>query len=167
MRLYWPSLGGPCRSSFIILVTSLSRMTLSKAQPLCALVISCLMAVRKPYKHKQVKYPHFYSINEKLIHHFSNLNFCFVGLLKKTFYWFWKRHVQKMYIYGPSSIMKSGEKWREYQTPILKNHKQEFKPTFSRTWLVCGRYSLNINNQETNITPSKLFMSDLQFQGVL
>ena len=47
-KRYLPSEGGECTSSFIILVTSLSRITASRAQPLCARVISCLMAVRKP-----------------------------------------------------------------------------------------------------------------------
>ena len=45
---YTPSAGGWWTSSFIILVTSLCRMTESSAQPLCARVTSCLIAVRKP-----------------------------------------------------------------------------------------------------------------------
>ena len=48
MHDHLPSLGAEEMSSFIILVTSLSRTTASSAQPLCARVISCRMAVRKP-----------------------------------------------------------------------------------------------------------------------
>ena len=36
-------------SSFIALMTSLCNTTESRAQPLCARVTSCLMAVRKPW----------------------------------------------------------------------------------------------------------------------
>ena len=46
---YLPSLGAELMSSFISLVTSLSRTTPSSAQPLWARVISCLIAVRKPW----------------------------------------------------------------------------------------------------------------------
>ena len=44
-----PSEGGLEMSSFIILVTSLSSTTPSSAHPLWARVISCRMAVRKPW----------------------------------------------------------------------------------------------------------------------
>ena len=47
--LHLPSDGALFMSSFIIFVTSLSSTTLSRAQPLCARVISCLIAVRKPW----------------------------------------------------------------------------------------------------------------------
>ncbi len=41
--------GGELMSSFIALMTSLCSTTESRAQPLCARVTSCLMAVRKPW----------------------------------------------------------------------------------------------------------------------
>ena len=41
--------GGELMSSFIALITSLCSTTESRAQPLCARVTSCLMAVRKPW----------------------------------------------------------------------------------------------------------------------
>lgn len=47
-EFFVPSPGGELISSLINLVTSLSNTTVSKAQPLCARVISCLIAVRKP-----------------------------------------------------------------------------------------------------------------------
>ena len=45
---YTPSAGGAVMSSLFIRVTSLCTTTVSSAQPLCALVTSCRMAVTKP-----------------------------------------------------------------------------------------------------------------------
>lgn len=40
--------GGAEMSSFTALMTSLCKVTESSAQPLCALVTSCLIAVKNP-----------------------------------------------------------------------------------------------------------------------